>query len=93
VPAFLPRLLVLHNFKMVEGGFMKRFFQITWGLFLVFYCWSGPTLAQESQGPKMVIKNQVFDFGEVKEGEDIQHTFHVFNECGETLLIKDVKPG
>ena len=72
---------------------MKRFFQVTWGLFLVFCCWSGATLAQESQGPKMVIKNQVFDFGKVKEGEDIQHTFQVFNEGGEALLIKNVTPG
>ena len=49
--------------------------------------------AQKAQGPKMVLKERVFDFKEVKEGEVIEHTFIVLNQGEETLEIKKVKPG
>jgi hypothetical protein len=50
-------------------------------------------LAQERGGPKMVLKEREFDFGEVKEGEIIEHTFQFFNRGDQTLEIEDVKPG
>jgi hypothetical protein len=49
--------------------------------------------AQEVLGPKMVLKEQEFDFKEVKEGEIIKHTFQVLNEGDERLEIKKVSPG
>jgi len=59
---------------------------------LFFFCGSS-SLAQEAQGPEMVLKEQVFDFEEVKEGEIIEHTFQVLNRGDETLNIITVKPG
>lgn len=50
-------------------------------------------LAQENHGPRMVLEERVFDFGEVKEGEVIEHTFKFFNKGEETLRIIRVKPG
>ena len=50
-------------------------------------------LAQEARGPKMVLKEQVFDFKEVKEGEIIEHTFKVSNQGDRTLKIIRVRPG
>jgi len=41
----------------------------------------------------MVLKEKVFDFKEVKEGETIEHTFLIFNQGGQPLEIKKVKPG
>ncbi|MCK4783700.1 MAG: DUF1573 domain-containing protein [Desulfobacteraceae bacterium] len=49
--------------------------------------------AQEIMGPKMVLKEQVFDFKEVKEGEVISHSFQVFNHGDEILRILRVRPG
>ena len=52
-----------------------------------------PALAQEKQGPKMVLKEQAYDFKEVKEGEVIEHSFEVRNEGDQVLKIIRVKPG
>ncbi|MBW1786744.1 MAG: DUF1573 domain-containing protein [Deltaproteobacteria bacterium] len=46
-----------------------------------------------SGGPKIVITEKVFDFGEVPQGETISHEFKVVNEGNEPLQIKNVKPG
>jgi hypothetical protein len=49
--------------------------------------------ADPDSGPKMVLKEQDFDFGEV-EGEDvITHTFEVLNQGDEVLIIEKVSPG
>jgi hypothetical protein len=39
----------------------------------------------------MVLKEQIFDFKEVYEGQVITHTFSVFNQGGDTLKIERVK--
>jgi len=49
--------------------------------------------AQDIQGPKMILEELKFDFGEVKEGEAISHVFLVFNQGDQTLEIRKVKPG
>ena len=41
----------------------------------------------------MVLKEQDFDFGEVKQGEVITHTFKVLNQGDEMLTIEKVNPG
>ena len=50
-------------------------------------------LADQGRGPKMVLKEQDFDFGEVKQGEVITHTFEVLNQGEEMLTIEKVTPG
>jgi len=49
--------------------------------------------AQETKGPKVVLKEREFDFKDVKEGKVIRHTFQVLNQGDETLEIKKVTPG
>ena len=61
-------------------------------IFLFLLC-PHPVWAQDVKGPKMVLKERVFDFKEVKEGETIEHTFLIFNHGGQPLEIKKVKPG
>ena len=51
------------------------------------------SLAQEIQGPEMVLEELQFDFGEVKEGEVISHAFRVLNQGDQSLEIRKVKPG
>ncbi len=59
----------------------------------VFFFYLHCSQAQDAQGPEMVLKQQVFNFEEVKEGEIIEHTFQVLNRGDETLNIIRVKPG
>ena len=61
-------------------------------IFLILFC-PYPVWAQDVKGPKMVLKERVFYFEEVKEGETIEHTFLVFNQGHKSLEIKKVKPG
>jgi hypothetical protein len=72
---------------------MRRFWQATLVFSFITTTWGYSAATQKVQGPKMVIKEPVSDFGEVMEGAVVNHTFQVINEGDQTLLIKDVKPG
>jgi hypothetical protein len=76
-----------------EDGNMKRAFQIIVSIFLFSVFWGHILPAQENRGPKIVVKEPVFDFKEIKEGDIVQHTFKVFNEGDQILEIKNVRPG
>jgi Protein of unknown function (DUF1573) len=48
-------------------------------------------LAQEGTGPVLVLNEKIYDFGEVKQGKVIEHTFRVLNQGDEVLQIIRVK--
>ena len=50
-------------------------------------------LADQDGAPKMVLKERDFDFGEVKGGEVITHTFEVLNQGDQILTIEKINPG
>ena len=50
-------------------------------------------LANQDGAPKMVLKEQDFDFGEVKGEGVITHTFEVLNQGDEMLTIEKISPG
>ena len=50
-------------------------------------------LADQDGAPKMVLKEQDFDFGEVKGVGVITHTFEILNQGDEILTIEKVSPG
>jgi hypothetical protein len=43
--------------------------------------------------PKLVVDNLKFDFGKVKEGDEISHVFKIKNEGTAELVITNVSPG
>ena len=49
--------------------------------------------AETSITPVMIIPETVFDFGEVREGVALEHTFKIRNKGSKVLTIKRVKPG
>jgi hypothetical protein len=49
-------------------------------------------VADKNRAPKMVIKEQEFNFGQVQQGETITHTFEVLNQGDEILTIKRINP-
>jgi len=72
---------------------MKRLLIVT--SFLMFWIVVTFTTvwAQTNTGPKMVIKEKIFDAQQVKEGQTIEHHFKVLNTGDSPLEIKKVKPG
>lgn len=55
-----------------------------------------PDKAKEGESrnqPKAVFKELTYDFGEVKRGDRLSHTFIVKNEGKGNLLISNVTPG
>lgn len=44
-------------------------------------------------GPKIFIQGTSFDFGEVKEGKILEHSFIIMNKGDQPLKIERVRPG
>lgn len=42
-------------------------------------------------GPALMFEEQKFDFGEIKQGEEVQHTFKFTNNGSQPLLITNVR--
>jgi hypothetical protein len=42
--------------------------------------------------PQALIEERFFNFGELKEGAVVAHSFTVFNKGGEVLEILQIKP-
>ena len=67
---------------------------ITGVILFAFFAFCGhPGLSEGTSGPRMVLKEQRFDAGEIMQGKLIEHTFTVVNQGDQTLEIKQVKPG
>ena len=78
---------------MMKEGIMKRW-ALSWILLILSFLVSAlPVCAQDKMGPKMVLKESEFDFGEVKEGVVLRHSFSVVNKGNQDLRIISVKPG
>ena len=75
--------------KRTKRGLVIGFFA------MVFICVSMTCLWAEetSIAPVMIIPEAIFDFGEVREGVTLEHTFTIQNKGGKVLTIKRVKPG
>ena len=48
-------------------------------------------LARPKQGPWIHAEEPVFDWGEISEGEEIQHTFKLENRGNETVFIEKAR--
>jgi hypothetical protein len=86
-------LLVVAKVFFVKEGVMKR----NWGsVFILFFFLAflgNLVFAQETKGPRIVIREPERDFKDIREGETLEHTFRVFNEGDQILEIREVKPG
>ena len=72
---------------------MKKI-SVSVGCAIALFClFSHLAWAQEAKRPKLVIKEALFDAGEIDEGKVIKHTFSVYNHGDATLDIRNVRPG
>jgi hypothetical protein len=77
----------------MEKGKVKKWSISGVLLLLLVFASTFPVVAQEKKGPDASLTEREFDFGEVKQGEVIRHTFKVINQGDETLTIEKVSPG
>lgn len=63
---------------------------MTKNLLYVFFLFSSIVFAQLVQ-PKLVIQQNSFDFGAIKQGETVSHTFVLTNSGGDLLKINNVQ--
>jgi Protein of unknown function (DUF1573) len=57
---------------------------------IVFLLFSSIIWAQLFQ-PKLILQQDSFDFGDIKQGEKVSHTFVLSNGGGDALIISDVR--
>ena len=62
-------------------------------MILSLFVYPSVAVAEEMSGPRLVIKERIFEHEEAEQGAIIEHTFEVRNEGDETLEIKKVVPG
>lgn len=75
----------------LKHEFWSRVFLFCLGAFLISLITEPRSFADSSQAPKMVLKEQLFDFKQVYEGQIVTHDFPVFNQGTDTLKIERVK--
>lgn len=69
---------------------MKFFF---WGVVVLgSLLVTNQLFAEETKGPKLVIKEMQFDFGKVAQGTVVSHVFEIKNAGNEPLIIERVVP-
>jgi hypothetical protein len=51
------------------------------------------TAPDQAGKPRIRVPETSFDYGFVPQGAKISHVYWLFNDGGDTLLIRDVKPG
>ena len=79
---------------MNNEALMKKTLSAGGWMFFFFVAFTGHALAQDKiKAPRLVLSEEVYDFGEVKEGERISHDFAVKNTGSLPLEIKKVSPG
>jgi hypothetical protein len=69
----------------------KKIILAMMGSIFLFYCSIDP--APTYAAPKLVLKEEVFDFHEVSEGRTLEHDFVILNKGDQPLAIQDVKTG
>jgi hypothetical protein len=75
----------LHNASMLQFNALSF---ISWFNFFAFFTVTSFAVA----GPRIQFATPIFDFGQVKNGEVVQHTF-IFTNIGDQLLeLTDVRP-
>jgi hypothetical protein len=76
-----------------EKRYMKNSVFRIFFVMLIFVIIPFSAYSQDKQGPRLVIEEREFDFGQVKQGSRITHNFTILNRGDEILEIKKVSPG
>lgn len=67
-------------------------YMINKDIFLLFLILLTLTCGKKIEGPAIRFKNEVYNFGELKQGGTVSHTFSYFNPGSDTLVLENVHP-
>jgi len=70
----------------------EKWAHVAWMVVALSFCLAGMPVAQETRGPKLVVNELTYDFGDVKAGTPVSHVFELSNAGDETLVIERVQP-
>lgn len=71
---------------------MKRIFTLALGLFIVFGALAQETKKERKEnGPALTFQKDKHDFGDIHQGDKVQHTFAFENTGNEPLIITNVQ--
>jgi hypothetical protein len=62
------------------------------GMVLVLFLFAGTLSAQELKGPRIEVKQEQYDIGNVVQGTPAAHVFEIRNKGTEPLMIERVQP-
>jgi hypothetical protein len=62
------------------------------GMVLVLLLFAGTLSAQELKGPRIEVKQEKYDIGNVVQGTPAEHVFQIRNTGTEPLVIERVQP-
>ncbi len=72
--------------RVIKGGVLV----VGAAVFFLFFG-LGVLITQHSEAaPVITVTEDVYDFGEVKQGDELEHTFVISNSGDETLVIEKV---
>lgn len=75
--------------KNEKKYYMKK---IAWSsVLLIAFLYAGLVAAEEAGGPKIEVKELMYDFGKVVQGTQVSHVFEVRNIGTEPLIIERVQ--
>ena len=58
---------------------------------VVFFLCTTLLVAQDYQGPKIEVRELLYDFGKVVQGRQVSHVFEIKNAGKEVLVIEKVQ--
>lgn len=70
---------------------MKTFLVAILGLFMVFGVNAQETTTEEASGPAMSFEKDKHDFGDINQGDKVEHVFEFENTGNEPLIITNVQ--
>ncbi len=69
---------------------MKKLFLFVIGLFLVGTVTAQNSGSETASGPQITFAESSFDFGDIKQGDKVEHTFTFKNSGTEPLILSNV---
>lgn len=70
---------------------MKTFATLLFGIFVMFSAYAQETTEEVKNGPAMTFEEDKHDFGDIRQGDKVEHTFTFENTGNEPLIISNVQ--
>ncbi len=70
---------------------MKSLITLIFGFFIVFYAFAQEEQATMVDGPSITFEETSFDFGDIYQGDKVEHVFKFENTGSQPLIITNVQ--